>query len=348
MIEHSWIMPSISVALATHNGEKFLAEQLESLARQTVRPTEVVVTDDASLDRTCAIVSDFAATAPFSVTLHRNDSRLGYRANFLRAAELCKSNLIAFCDQDDVWAPEKIAVMVQQFHDPDVLLAYHNAEIVDQDGRPLGHLYPALSGVAPLAPLEANPWRLVPGFTQMFRRTLTEYSFLHPASVDAYWPNERLAHDQWYLFLASVFGCTVQVSQPLVRYRQHGANAFGWRKGNRLVPGPGYVLRNEGFITASRNRSELLRRLRDRPPAGVQARTRAAITYYDALHKRLMARQSVYDSPSLAARVGAVRALLRQGAYRSSSSAMGYGWRGLILDVCAGVPLGAKSKRLFS
>lgn len=341
-------MPSISIALATYNGEKFLAAQLESLARQIALPSELVVTDDASVDRTCAIIGDFAATAPFPVKLHRNDARLGYRANFMRAVGLCGSELIAFCDQDDVWETEKLEVMERLFRDPDVLLAYHNAAVIGRDGRSLGHLYEDLSGEQRFAPLAPHPWRLVPGYTQVFRRTLMEYSFLHPASIDAYWPAERLAHDQWYLFLASVLGCVVQVSRRLVRYRQHGANAFGWNNKSRLVPEPGYVLRNEGFITAARNRSELLRRLQDRSTPEEQSRARAAIAYYDALHERLTGRRSVYDSPSLAARAMAVHALLEQGAYRSGRGATGYGWRGLLLDVCAGVPLGARSKRLFS
>lgn len=341
-------MPSVSIALATHNGEQYLAAQLESLSRQTTLPSELVVTDDASVDRTREIIGEFAGTAPFPVRLHHNETRLGYRANFMRAVALCRSDLIAFCDQDDVWDPEKISVMKEPFLDPDVLLAYHNATVTDQDGRPLGHLYEDLSGEQRFAPLAPHPWRLVPGFTQVFRRTLMEYSFLHPASIDAYWPAEQLAHDQWYLFLASLFGCIVQVSRPLVRFRQHGANAFGWSNESRLVPEPGYVLRNEGFIAAARNRSELLRRLQSLSTPEEQSRARAAIAYYDALHERLTGRRSVYDSPSLAARAMAVHALLKQGAYRSGRGATDYGWRGLLLDVCAGVPLGARSKRLFS
>jgi hypothetical protein len=173
-----------------------------------------------------------------------------------------------------------------------------------------------------------------------------EYAFLHALSVDPYWPEEQLAHDQWYLFLASVLGTTVQVSEPLVRYRQHGANAFGWSRKERLVPNPGYVLRNEGFIAAARNRSELMRRLCDRMPHA-QACAHATAAFYDALHEQLVARKAVYDSPSFAMRAEAVHALLRQGAYRRERGSTSYGWRGLLLDVCAGVPLGARSKHLF-
>ena len=88
-------MPSVSIALATHNGEKYLAAQLESLSRQTTLPAELVVTDDASVDRTRDVLGEFAATAPFPVRLHQNETRLGYRANFMRAAALCGSDLIA-------------------------------------------------------------------------------------------------------------------------------------------------------------------------------------------------------------------------------------------------------------
>ena len=341
-------MANVSIALATYNGEHYLAEQLDSLARQTLMPAELVVSDDASVDRTCAIVRDFSATAPFPVALYRNESRLGYRANFMRAAALCRSELIAFCDQDDVWEPNKIAVMEPLFRDPETLLAYHNAAVLDKTGRLYGHFYDDLSGQRRFAPLTRNPWRLVPGFTQVFRRTLLEYAFLHPASIDPYWPREQLAHDQWYLFLASVLGAVIQVLQPLVGYRQHGENVFGWSRQSRLVPEPGYVLRNSGFIMAARNRSDLLRRLRERSPLKLQARVRAAISYYDALHELLIGRKSVYDSPSLAARARAVLDLLRQGAYGQGPDSIGYGWRGLLLDICAGVPLGAKSKRLFS
>jgi glycosyltransferase involved in cell wall biosynthesis len=341
-------MSSVSIALATYNGAEYLAAQLDSLACQTRLPAELVVCDDASADGTQAIILDFARHAPFPVHFHENEGRLGYRDNFMRAVALCSSDLIAFCDQDDVWDPEKISVMKEPFRDPDVLLAYHNATVMDKDGRSLGHFYQDLSGAERIAPLSPNPWRLVPGFTQVFRRTLARCSFLHSASIDPYWPAERLAHDQWYLFLASVFGCVVRISRPLARYRQHGANAFGRTRESRLVPEPGYVLRNEGFIAAARNRSELLRRLQDPSTPEEQSRARAAIAYYDALHERLTRRRSAYDSPSLAARAGAVRALLKQGAYRSGRGATGYGWRGLLLDVCAGVPLGARAKRLFS
>src|SRR5262249_15697678 len=119
---------SVSIAMATYNGERYTRGQRESFAAQTHAPAELVVTDDTSTDNTVAIVEAFAKTVTFPVRLYRNEMRLGYRANFMHAASLCRSELIAFCDQDDYWYPKKIAASVEPFSDPEVLLVYHNAD----------------------------------------------------------------------------------------------------------------------------------------------------------------------------------------------------------------------------
>ena len=89
-------MISVSVAMATYNGQKHIRRQLDSLAAQSQVPTELVITDDRSADETVPVIDAFAKTAPFPVNVYRNETRLGYRANFMRAASLCRSELIAF------------------------------------------------------------------------------------------------------------------------------------------------------------------------------------------------------------------------------------------------------------
>ncbi len=128
-------MLSVSVAMATYNGAQHLRRQLDSLAVQSYAPAELVVVDDGSDDETLSIVAAFAKNSPFPVRVHRNETRLGYRGNFMRAANLCNSDLIAFCDQDDYWYPHKIAACVEQFSETDVLLVYHNTDIVTADGK---------------------------------------------------------------------------------------------------------------------------------------------------------------------------------------------------------------------
>jgi glycosyltransferase involved in cell wall biosynthesis len=86
-------MITVSVAMATYNGQKYVREQLDSLAAQQHAPAELVGTDDASTDETLAIVEEFAKTVPFPMHIHRNDCRIGYRANFMRATARCRSEL---------------------------------------------------------------------------------------------------------------------------------------------------------------------------------------------------------------------------------------------------------------
>ena len=99
----------VSVAMATYNGEKYLAHQLESLVRQTRLPDELVISDDASFDSTWAIVTEFAARAPFPVRLYHNEHNLGFAQNFSRALSLCTGDLVFMCDQDDEWFEAKIS-----------------------------------------------------------------------------------------------------------------------------------------------------------------------------------------------------------------------------------------------
>src|SRR5215510_13144854 len=99
----------ISIAMCTHNGAPYLAEQLNSILAQTRLPDEVVVCDDCSSDNSRAILESFASKAPFLVSLQFNEQRLGSTKNFEKTIELCQGDVIALCDQDDVWSIEKLA-----------------------------------------------------------------------------------------------------------------------------------------------------------------------------------------------------------------------------------------------
>ena len=121
---------SVSVAMGAYNGTAFLEPQLASLAAQTRLPVELVVCDDNSRDDTVAVLERFAAQAPFEVRIVRNETNLGFGANFMKASGLCRGDLIAWCDQDDVWAPEKLARCVAAFEtDPEAVLVVHSLQI---------------------------------------------------------------------------------------------------------------------------------------------------------------------------------------------------------------------------
>ena len=220
-------MAEISVVMATYNGARFIREQVRSLLEQTKLPAELVIADDGSTDETMAIVQDALADAPFPIRFQINSERKGFRRNFVEAASSARASLIAFCDQDDVWRPDKLARMALVFDDPSVMLAYHNAVITDPEGRATGRLYAPDGGRKRSESSLVDPWSSSLGFTQMFRKDLVALTPLHTISRDFLFPQEVLAHDQWFFFLATSFGKVVFVDEDLVNYRQHESNVFG-------------------------------------------------------------------------------------------------------------------------
>ena len=214
---------NVSVALATHNGGRFLREQLESIARQTLPPAEVVISDDASTDETVAIAHGFAESAPFPVRVLRNDAALGAGANFIRAALACHGDVVAFSDQDDVWAESKLARCAPWFAEPQVQLVVHGWTIVDDDLRERGRHVPTQRVVERL---QAPKWGQAPGMAMTFRRSLLELRdwARRPPSHE---PGRPLLHDEWVYGLGRVAGRIVFVGEALCLYRQHDANVEG-------------------------------------------------------------------------------------------------------------------------
>ena len=101
----------ISVIIAAYKGEKLIGEQLSSLALQTRPPDEVLIGDDSGADKaTCAAVEQFrnSHALPFELKYYRNPEQLGVNKNFRTLSRHASGDIIFFCDQDDVWMPEKI------------------------------------------------------------------------------------------------------------------------------------------------------------------------------------------------------------------------------------------------
>ena len=341
-------MPDVSIALATYNGEQYLAAQLDSLAQQTSPPAELVIVDDCSGDRTMQIVNAFTARAPFPVRVSRNPRRSGFRDSFMHAARLCTAELISFCDQDDIWEPDKLAAVVRCFDDADVLLAYHNAVLISATGKRTRHLYPN-SGARTYPPLSRHPWLVVPGFLQVFRRELVDYSALYPQARDLHWPDLPMPHDRWFVLLASVLGSIAVVGRPLARYRQHGGNAFAAYFDRRArfdqIFGAERFLR--AASAAAGNRGEILTQLGAMLSGERLARAKQGTTFYDSFRERLDARAAIYASPSCATRFNALLALFRAGGYsRVHGPARFTGWD-LLMDAGLAATLGPRLQRLL-
>lgn len=332
-------MGSVSIAMATLNGARYLDAQLESIAAQSCLPDELVVCDDGSSDATLALVSRFARGVPFPVRIVQNQERLGYRQNFMRAAGLCRGDLISFSDQDDVWHHRKIERMAATFENPDVLLAFHNATVVDARRAPVGQTF-ARSTETIYSALELPPWTVVPGFSQMFRRSLLRYSDMHDRSIDVYSAVERMPHDQWFVFLASVFGSVAYLPGRLAQYRQHRSNSSGWLPSRPLT----YAVHNvvharrhaASACAAVTSRLALLDEFRDR--SNDADKIEAAIEYYLAVKRYTELRLQIYASKSLRRRARSIASLIKDRAYTQARAS--FGVDNLVLDMCIGMPVG--------
>ena len=226
---------SVSVALCTRNGARYLPEQIRSICAQRRLPQEIVLSDDGSTDDTMAVVRDTLASCgaanPIVLREFNNMPPLGVTRNFEQAVRACSHDLIALCDQDDVWQPDRLARMVAQFEArPDLLLLHSDARLVDGDLKPLGStLFHALevttcelaaihSGGAFGVLLRRN---LVTGATTVFRRDLLEAALPFPPE----W-----VHDEWLAAIASAIGRVDVLPETTIDYRQHASNQIGARR----------------------------------------------------------------------------------------------------------------------
>jgi glycosyltransferase involved in cell wall biosynthesis len=222
------MLPSVSVALCVYNGERYLEQQVESLFHQTRCPDEIVAVDDASSDRSFAILQALARHSAIPMHVHRNEANVGYRRNFERAMSLTRGDIIFLCDQDDFWEREKTERCLRPFlDDAAVMLVHTDAALVDADLRSLeATLFDALEltdgerrsedeDSAYEVLLKRN---IVTGATAAVRRAVYERAAPFP---------DEYVHDHWLALTASLTGRLVRIDEALVHYRQHGRNQIG-------------------------------------------------------------------------------------------------------------------------
>ncbi len=221
----------ISIALATYNGEHYLAEQLESFASQTRLPDQLVVCDDCSNDNTISILESFAASAHFPINIYINRNNLGTGRNFARALNLCTGDIIAFSDQDDVWLPHKLEKIEQTFiHNPNISYVISDAIIVDDNLQPLGY---TIWEHRKFSRYWQNQFERGNELDVFLRLTITTGMVTAIRDHIRHFcdPLDFINHDSWYIPLAAVFDHHgALIKEPLVKHRQHSTQQYGASK----------------------------------------------------------------------------------------------------------------------
>jgi glycosyltransferase involved in cell wall biosynthesis len=196
--------------LSTFDGERFLAPLLDSLLGQDQGSVEILVRDDGSTDRTLEILRSRGLDA-------EQGEHVGFVRSFGRLLAGADADYVAFCDQDDVWLPDKLSRAVARLERVSGPALYcGRLAVVDEALQPLGlSAFPrrGLSFANALVESQA------PGCTIVLNREARELAGTFPAEV--------VSHDWWLYLVLSAFGGIVYDEQPAILFRRHGRQTFG-------------------------------------------------------------------------------------------------------------------------
>ncbi|HGI5042510.1 TPA: glycosyltransferase family 2 protein [Streptococcus agalactiae] len=215
----------VNILMATYNGEKFLAQQIESIQKQTFKEWNLLIRDDGSSDKTCDIIRNFTAKDSRIRFINENEHHnLGVIKSFFMLVNYEVADFYFFSDQDDVWLPEKLSVSLEaaKHKASDVpLLVYTDLKVVNQELNILqDSMIRAQSHHANTTLLPELTENTVTGGTMMINHALAEKWFT---------PNDILMHDWFLALLAASLGEIIYLDLPTQLYRQHDNNVLGAR-----------------------------------------------------------------------------------------------------------------------
>jgi glycosyltransferase involved in cell wall biosynthesis len=282
--------PAIDILLAVYNGEKYLPAFLDSLLEQSQDNFRLVVSDNKSTDGTPAILRDYARRFMHGlVVLSVPPETVSAPRNFARVTQAAEAPYIMYADADDVWRSDKVERSLSALKAMEVrygaetpLLVHSDLAVVD---RNLKMLHPSYWSYQNIDPSRTHLSQLlirncVTGCTVMMNRTLL--ALIRPI------PEAVPMHDYWCAVNAAAFGHIGAIAEPLIAYRQHGANDTG-----AAAWGAGFILRRLASLSSvrgprSRFRAKavqarlLLERHGDRLNSGDRKTAQAVATLFEA------------------------------------------------------------------
>lgn len=212
-MENEKHQPLVSIVIATYNGEKYLAKQLESIRQQTYSNLEIIIQDDLSTDNTIAIASQIADQR---IRIRINQHNTGFVKNFEEGLKAAQGSYIALCDQDDIWENNKIERLLDQIGNADLI--HSNCSLIDEQDHTIKPFWKKKERqTSTLA--ELLFFNNVTGCTALLRRESLLRALPFP---------EGIAYHDWWLALCAAKGNGVRfLDEALVRYRQHANQDTG-------------------------------------------------------------------------------------------------------------------------
>lgn len=227
----------ISVALSIYNGEKYLLEQMISLTNQTVIPDEIIIIDDFSKDKTIELIETFIKNinSKINFKLLKNSENLGYIKSFYRAIQNSSGDIVFLCDQDDIWALDKIEKMSKIMFDNEQILSLSSKfQKIDDSGYEISDFkipffsnsnlikrYLKNESISKINLKEIVASNISPGCTTAIRPKIL-MKYISEKSVDYCFP-----HDWELNTIASVLDGLYFYNSVTTYYRIHENNTIG-------------------------------------------------------------------------------------------------------------------------
>lgn len=222
---------SIAILLATYNGGRFLREQLDSLFAQTCQDWELFVHDDCSQDDTVPIIEEYQSR--FHGRIHLLEDQItkgrGAKDSFMWLLDHVESRYYAFCDQDDIWLPQKLQLTFERMiqvekKSPAVpLMVYTDLTIADSECKPIASYWKS-------SKMDDVWFDSFDSYIAQFGRCMGCTSLINQRVKEVAIPmNEKVwGHDYWLaLKTCACGGKCVSIPVETILYRQHGSNTSG-------------------------------------------------------------------------------------------------------------------------
>lgn len=220
-------MKNVSIILASYNGGKYIRNQLDSILVQTYPVYEILIGDDGSTDDTISVLNEYADKYSHIRIIPPDLKNHGVNYNFKRLMDMATGDYLALSDQDDIWFPEKIEVMIRGIGDH--LLAY-------SDAIPFSETLPEIDGFQGIDRYSPRPEDGIEDI--MFNnvisghRMLIKREFVHKIGE---W-NSEVYYDWWLAVSASYLDSIVYITHPLVFWRRHADSMTNpYRKRQRKI-----------------------------------------------------------------------------------------------------------------
>ena len=203
---------TISVAMATYNGEKYIKEQLDSILHQLGKNDELVISDDGSTDGTLSILASYSDSR---IKIFKGPG-LGVKQNFANAIEKCNGRYIFLADQDDIWIDDKVNKILRVFEKEKCSCVIHDAIVFNSNNGEIitdsfYKLRKSKNGVI------KNIWKnsyigCCMAFDSKMKNKILPI------------PNDFDMHDQWIGLLNDKYGKNIFIDDKLLKYRRHNDN----------------------------------------------------------------------------------------------------------------------------